>query len=390
MLENGEVRITKRGVDRVRRGHVWVYRSDIKNADAIEPGSVVRVRDERERIVGKAFYSSKSQIALRFLCRDDAKVDAEFFRRKLAAADTYRAKIGVDPNLSRRVFSEGDLLPGLIVDRYGEYLVIQSLIQSTDRLQPLLKDLLMERYRPKSIVVRNDNRVRELEGLELRQEIIGEPVPDPITIVEDGKVINVSLTAGQKTGSYLDQRENHRIAGRLAFGRALDAFCYAGGFALQMSAACKTVEAVDMSASAVELTRTNAAQNGLTNVECIEENVFDFLRRRFSEGARYDTIVLDPPAFAKNKESLAGALRGYKEVNNRAMRLLRPGGILITCSCSHHMTEPLFAEMLAEAANDAGCWLRVVDRRTQAPDHPILMSVPETLYLKCFVLQVLY
>ena len=390
MLENGEVRITKRGVDRVRRGHVWVYRSDIKNADAIEPGSIVRVRDERERVVGKAFYSSKSQIALRFLCRDDTKIDAEFFRRKLAAADTYRAKIGVDPNLSRRVFSEGDLLPGLIVDRYGEYLVIQSLIQSTDRLQPLLKDLLVERYRPKSVVVRNDNRVRELEGLELRQEIIGEPVPDPITIVEGGKVINVSLTAGQKTGSYLDQRENHRIAGRLAFGRALDAFCYAGGFALQMSAACKTVEAVDMSASAVELTRTNAALNGLTNIECIEENVFDFLRRRFSEGARYDTIVLDPPAFAKNKESLAGALRGYKEVNNRAMRLLRPGGILITCSCSHHVAEPIFAEMLAEAANDAGCWLRVVDRRTQAPDHPILMSVPETLYLKCFILQVLY
>ena len=390
MLENGEVRINKRGVDRIRRGHVWVYRSDIKNADAIEPGSIVRVRDERERVVGKAFYSSKSQIALRFLCRDDTKIDAEFFRRKLAAADTYRAKIGVDPNLSRRVFSEGDLLPGLIVDRYGEYLVIQSLIQSTDRLQPLLKDLLVERYRPKSVVVRNDNRVRELEGLELRQEIIGEPVPDPITIVEDGKVINVSLTAGQKTGSYLDQRENHRIAGRLAFGRALDAFCYAGGFALQMSAACQTVEAVDMSASAVELTRTNAAQNGLTNIECIDENVFDFLRRRFSEGARYDTIVLDPPAFAKNKESLPGALRGYKEVNNRAMRLLRPGGILITCSCSHHVTEPLFAEMLAEAANDAGCWLRVVDRRTQAPDHPILMSVPETLYLKCFIVQVLY
>jgi Predicted SAM-dependent methyltransferases len=390
VLENGEVRINKRGVDRIRRGHVWVYRSDIKNADAIEPGSIVRVRDERERVVGKAFYSSKSQIALRFLCRDDTKIDAEFFRRKLAAADTYRAKIGVDPNLSRRVFSEGDLLPGLIVDRYGEYLVIQSLIQSTDRLQPLLKDLLVERYRPKSVVVRNDNRVRELEGLELRQEIIGEPVPDPITIVEDGKVINISLTAGQKTGSYLDQRENHRIAGRLAFGRALDAFCYAGGFALQMSAACQTVEAVDMSASAVELTRTNAAQNGLTNIECIDENVFDFLRRRFSEGARYDTIVLDPPAFAKNKESLPGALRGYKEVNNRAMRLLRPGGILITCSCSHHVTEPLFAEMLAEAANDAGCWLRVVDRRTQAPDHPILMSVPETLYLKCFIVQVLY
>jgi 23S rRNA (cytosine1962-C5)-methyltransferase len=390
VLENGEVRIAKRGADRIRRGHLWVYRSDIKNADALEPGSVVRVRDERERIVGKAFYSSKSQIALRFLCRDDTKIDEEFFRRRLAAADTYRARAGIDPKLSRRIFSEGDLLPGLIVDRYGEYLVIQSLIQSTDRLEPLLKNLLVERYQPKSILVRNDNRVRELEGLELRQEIIGEPIPDPLTIFEDNKAISVSLTTGQKTGSYLDQRDNHRIAGRLAFGRALDAFCYAGGFALHMSAACDTVEAVDISTAAVDLARANAARNGLTNMECIEENVFDFLRRRFSEGVRYDTIVLDPPAFAKNKESLVGAIRGYKEVNNRAMRLLRSGGILITCSCSHHLSEAIFAEMLAEAANDAGCWLRVLDRRTQAPDHPILMSVPETLYLKCFVLQVLY
>jgi 23S rRNA (cytosine1962-C5)-methyltransferase len=390
VLENGELRIAKRGVDRIRRGHLWVYRSDIKNADAVEPGAIVRVRDERERIVGKAFYSSKSQIALRFLCRDDTKIDAEFFRQRLAAADTYRARAGVDSALSRRVFSEGDLLPGLIVDRYGEYLVVQSLIQSTDRLQPLLRDLLVERYQPKSLLVRNDNRVRELEGLELRQEIVGEPIPDPITIFEDDKAISVSLTSGQKTGAYLDQRENHRVAGRLAFGRALDAFCYAGGFALHMSAACEAVEAVDISTAAVELARANAARNGLTNIQCIEENVFDFLRRRFSEGARYDTIVLDPPAFAKNKESLAAALRGYKEVNNRAMRLLRSGGILITCSCSHHVTEPIFAEMLAEAANDAGCWLRVLDRRTQAVDHPILMLVPETLYLKCFILQVIY
>jgi 23S rRNA (cytosine1962-C5)-methyltransferase len=384
--------IRKRGADRIRRGHLWVYRSDIINTEDAKPGSIVAVRDERGTALGMAFYSSKSQIALRFLVKGTAAIeidiDSTFFRRRLDQADQLRERLGIDPVLSRRIYSEGDLLPGLMVDRYNDVLVVQSLIQSTDALQPVITELLTERYHPRSILFRNDSRVRELEGLELKQEVVGEALPETIVVDEDGKKLGVSLTGGQKTGSYLDQRENHRAARRYARGRALDAFTYAGGFAVQIAEKCDEVQAVDMSATAVDFARANAERNGLKNIECIEANAFDFLRERYKEGDRYDTIILDPPAFAKNKESLEGALRGYKEINNRAMRLLRPGGILITCSCSHHVTEPLFAEMLADAAKDAGCWTRVLERRVQASDHPILLSVPETLYLKCFILQV--
>jgi len=390
VFESGEVVIRKRGVDRIRRGHLWVYRSDIADAGHAIPGAVVRLRAERGPVIGKAFYSSKSQIAIRLLTKADIPIDEAFFDARLAAADALRERLRIDPLLSRRVFSEGDLLPGLVVDRYGDALVVQSLIQSTDRLLPLFQDLLLRRYRPKSILIRNDSRVRELEGLELKQEIIGEAVPDPLWVDEDGKILAVPLSAGQKTGSYLDQRDNHRAARFYASGRALDAFTYTGGFALQIAERCDQVEAVDISSSALELGRTNAERNGVRNVEFIEANAFDFLRQRSAEGMKYDTIVLDPPAFAKNKESLEGALRGYKEINNRAMRLLKPGGILITCSCSHHVSEPIFAEMLADAAKDAGCWLRILERRMQSADHPVLMAVPETLYLKCFIAQILY
>jgi 23S rRNA (cytosine1962-C5)-methyltransferase len=383
--------IRKRGADRVRRGHLWVYRSDIINNEDAKPGSVVEVRDERGTVLGKAFYSSKSQIALRFLTRGHgagAAIDETFFRHRFEQADRLRERLGIDPMLSRRLYSEGDLVPGLIVDRYNDRLVVQSLIQATDALQPVFTEMLREHYQPRSILFRNDSRVRELEGLELKQAVVGEPLPEMLVVHEDGKEIALSLIAGQKTGSYLDQRENHRAAKRYARGEALDAFTYAGGFAIQIAEVCERVQAVDISGAAVEMTRGNAERNGLRNIEAIEANVFDFLREAYKEGRKYDTIVLDPPAFAKNKESLEGALRGYKEINNRAMRLLRPGGVLITCSCSHHVTEGIFAEMLAEAARDAGCWIRVLERRVQAADHPILLSVPETLYLKCFILQI--
>ena len=389
-MENGHVVIRKRGADRIRRGHLWVYRSDIVNATDAPAGGIVEVREERGNFAGKAFYSSKSQIALRFLTRAEAPVNEDFFRQRFAAADRLRERLGVDPQLSRRIYSEGDLLPGLVVDRYAERLVVQSLIQSTDALQPLFTSILQDRYRPRSILLRNDSRVRELEGLELRQEVIGDPVPDVMLVNDDGKKAAISLASGQKTGAYLDQRENRRAARRYAHGRALDAFGYAGGFALQISDVCEEVEVVDISKAAVEIAQSNAARNGITNIQCLEANVFDFLRERHSEGVRYDTIVLDPPAFAKNKESLEGALRGYKEINNRAMRLLRPGGVLITCSCSHHVSEGLFAEMLADAANDAHVWVRVLERRIQSSDHPVLLTVPETLYLKCFILEILH
>ena len=388
-METGQVVIRKRGADRLRRGHLWVYRSDVLDDTQVQPGDVVTVREERGTIVGKAFFSSRSQIALRLLTRQDVPIDVEFFRRRFAAADHLRERLGVDPWLSRRIYSEGDLLPGLIIDRYDDRFVVQSLIQATDRIQPLVTTLLTERYQPRSILFRNDIKVRELEGLELQQELIGEALPETITLNEDGRQIAISMAAGQKTGSYLDQRDNRRAARRYARGRALDAFSYVGGFSIHISDLCDRVEAVDISASAIELARSNAQRNSFSNIECIEANVFDFLRERHKEGAQYDTIILDPPAFAKNKESLGGALRGYKEINNRAMRLLRPGGILITCSCSYHVTEGLFAEMLANAANDAGRWIRVLERRIQSVDHPVLLTVPETLYLKCFVLEIL-
>lgn len=386
-MENGSVVIRKRGAERIQRGHLWVYRTDIANADAA-PGSIVSVRNERGVVLGKAFYSSKSQIALRFLARGNVPIDESFFLGRFELADRLREEIGVDPFLSRRVYSEGDFLPGLIIDRYQDRLVVQSLIQGTDKIQPFITEILRQRY--PSILFRNDSRVRELEGLELKQEVVGEPIPETLIVDEDGKKVALSLTAGQKTGSYLDQRDNHQAARRYARGHALDAFTYAGGFALQISDVCDRVEAVDISTGAVEMVRANAERNGLTNIEAIEANAFDYLRDQHKQGNRYDTIILDPPAFAKSKESLEGALRGYKEINNRAMRLLRSGGILITCSCSHHVTEGLFAEMLADAAKDAGCWARVLERRFQSRDHPILLTVPETLYLKCFILEIRY
>jgi 23S rRNA (cytosine1962-C5)-methyltransferase len=392
-LEEGEVRIRKRGAARVRSGHLWVYRSDILEVKDVPAGAITVVRDEQHAVVGKAFYSTQSQIALRFLVRGDVVIDEAFFRRRFEEADSLRSRLGVDPRVSRRIYSEGDFLPGLIVDRYGEFLVVQSLTQGADRFQPRFTSILQDVYHPRSIIIRNDSKVRELEGLPLVQSWIGQEPPQSVVVDEDGKQIEIPLASGQKTGSYLDQRENHRAARRYARGRALDGFCYGGGFALQLADVCNHVEAVDSSSPAVQLAQSNAERNGLRNVTCIEGNVFDFLRERSAStrtAERYDTIVLDPPAFARNKESLEGALRGYKEINHRAMRLLKDGGTLVTCSCSYHVHEGLFAEMLAEAARDAGCWLRVLERRIQSSDHPVLMAVPETLYLKCFILEVRY
>jgi 23S rRNA (cytosine1962-C5)-methyltransferase len=391
-LETGEVRIRRHGADRIRGGHLWVYRSDVVDPGPdVSPGAIVSVRDERGSAIGKALYSSKSQIALRFLTRGSAAnvaINEAFIRYRINAADQYRNRLGIDPKLSRRIYSEGDFLPGLIVDRYDETLVVQNLCQAIDKLEPLITSLLQDQYQPKSIVFRNEARVRELEGLPVEQHTVGNSVSDTIVLDDDGKKFEVSLLTGQKTGMYLDQRENHRAARRYAHGKALDGCTYGGGFALKIADVCKTVEAVDISAANVRNTEANVRRNGIDNIQCIEENIFDYLRKASGEGRKYDTIILDPPAFAKSKESLDNSIRGYKEINNRAMRILKDGGILITCTCSHHVSEPIFAEMLAEAAQDAGCWARVIERRIQAPDHPVLLTVPETLYLKCFILEI--
>ncbi|HXX71095.1 MAG TPA: class I SAM-dependent rRNA methyltransferase [Candidatus Acidoferrum sp.] len=382
------VTISLRGVDRLRSGHLWVYRSDVAAA-AAEPGAVVRLQDERGRFQGRAFYSDKSQIAVRLLTREDVAVDRAFFAARLEQADAYRRLVVENSDAYRVVYSEGDLLPSLIVDRYGDYLVLQTLSQATDRLKSLLVEILVEILSPKGIIERNDPRVRRLEGLEQRVSVLYGDVPPEILAKQNGVLFAQRLAKGQKTGSFLDQRENHWAARRYASGRVLDCFCYEGGFALTVADRASHVEGIDIAPEAIQAAEQNRELNHLSNARFRERNAFDVLREYDQEGRRFQMVILDPPAFAKNRDSLPAACRGYKEINRRALKLLEPGGFLVTCSCSYHVSEALFLQILAEAANDAGKKTAVVERRAQAQDHPILLTVPETHYLKCIIIRAL-
>lgn len=380
--------ISPRGVERIRGGHLWIYRSDVRSADA-EPGAIVRLTDERGRYQGRAFYSDKSQIAIRLLTREDVAVDRDFFRRRLEQAVAYRKVVTENTDAWRVVYSEADQLPSLIVDRYGDYLVMQTLSQGTERHKELLVGLLNEIYAPKGILERNDPRVRLLEGLDQRVSVLSGEVPDEIVARENGIAFAYDLKKAQKTGSFLDQRENHLAARTYASGEVLDCFSYQGGFALTVADHCGHVESTDMAPAAVAAARRNQEINGMHNVSFREGNSFDILKEYDDADRRFDMVVLDPPAFAKNRDSIEAAHRGYKEINLRALKLLKPGGFLLTCSCSYHISEALFLQILAEAANDARKAVTVVDRRTQAKDHPILLTMPETHYLKCLILSVL-
>ena len=381
-----EVAISSRGEARVRHGHPWIYRSDIVDADAAA-GDVVRVLGPHRRPLGRALFSDQSQIVLRMVTRDDRDVDEAFWRTRLAAAIAFRERLGIDASAWRLVHGEGDLLPSLVVDRYAEVLVVQTLSQGTERLLPVFARLLMELTGAAGVLERNDPRVRALEGLDQRVSVVAGAVPDLVQVHEGPVEYEIDLRHAQKTGLFLDQRENHAAAAGYARGRLLDAFSYHGGFALPMAAACSRVEALDVSAPAVEQLRANAARNRLPHVDAREANAFDELRRLDKSGARFDTVVLDPPAFAKNKASLTKALAGYKEINLRALRLLEPAGVLVTCTCSYHVGDALFAEVVHEAAVDAGCQVSVVERRTQGRDHPVLLGVPETQYMTCLILR---
>src|SRR5215207_7658812 len=386
-MSQAQVTITRRGVERARGGHLWIYRSDVRDAGGAEGGAVVRVRDERGRPVGQALYSDRSEIALRLLTSRDEAVDREWWRGRLRAAAGRRAGLERDAEAFRLVYSEGDLAPSLIVDRYADVLVLQTLSQGTDALKSLFTELLVEEFAPRSIVERNDVRVRGLEGLPLQAGVLHGEEPGELEVEQHGVRFRVAPLGGQKTGAFLDQRENHLAARAYARGRALDCFTFNGGFALSIAGVCESVTGLDISAEAVAASRRNAELNGASNVEFREANVFDALHELESAGERFDTIVLDPPAFAKNRASVAAAARGYKEINLRALKMLAPGGHLVTCTCSYHMTEPLFLEVLADAARDAHRRVQLVERRTQAQDHPVLVGVPETLYLKCAVLR---
>ena len=382
------ITVNKRGANRIRKGHLWIYRSDVIDVNDASGGSVVTVRDQQGNFVGQALFSDASEITLRLLTLADEPIDREWWRKRILAAAARRQPIDPETNAYRVVYSEGDLIPSLIIDRYDDVFVMQNLSQGTEAVKSLLVELLVEEFAPRAVIERNDVKVRSLEGLELATGLLYGSAPDELEILQQGIRFLVAPLAGQKTGSFLDQRENRLAARKLAHGRALDCFTFNGAFALHLAGVCETVTGIDISADAIAIAQQNAELNQISNVEFREANVFDALRELEQAGERFDTIVLDPPAFAKNRASVKPAARGYKEINLRALKLLNPGGVLVTCTCSYHMSEEMFLGLLAEAANDARRRVQIVEKRTQSSDHPILLGMPETYYLKCVLLRV--
>jgi len=392
-LAEPSVRLSSRGVARLQARHPWVYRSDIDitGANDIPPGSVVRVHDVRGKFLGTALYSSSSQIAIRMISHGSVADLPALVAERIRAAVAYRKENDLvsDTDACRIVFSEADFLPGLIVDRYRDVVTVQILTQAMDAapVREAIVKTLREELQPAGIVERVEARIRELEQLPPRASglLWGDKTSTEVTM--NGVRFHYDGLEGQKTGAFLDQRENYAAAARYAHGEALDAFCYQGGFALHLAAKCSSVTGVDSSLPALEMAEKNAALNG-RELEWIEANAFDLLRDYAAANRRYDTIVLDPPAFAKTKRDLEKALGGYKELNLRAMKMLGPGGILVTCCCSFHVSPADFLGVLAAAAQDAHKSLRVIENRGAAKDHPILLNVPETRYLQCVILSV--
>jgi 23S rRNA (cytosine1962-C5)-methyltransferase len=380
------VRISRRGAKRLQGGHVWVYRSDIISADGAAPGAAVSVTDERGKFLGTALYSSSSQIAIRMISSHAVDDLARLLRDRIQGAISFRERVVRDTDAYRVIFSEADFLPGLIVDRYNDLLSIQALTQAMDAepARGVIVAELSERLKPAAIAERVDPRIRDLEQLPARPSglIHGEKTSTVVTM--NGVRFHYAALEGQKTGSFLDQRENYAAAAHFAHGEALDVFCYQGGFALHLASSCSKVTGVESSRPALEVADRNASLNG-RDIEWVEANAFDLLRDYADAGRRYDTVVLDPPAFAKSKSNLETALRGYKELNLRALKMLRPGGILVSCCCSYHVSPAQYLDVLRISAQDVHRNLRIVENRGQAKDHPILLNVPETEYLKCIV-----
>ena len=378
--------ISARGEERLRCGHPWIYRADVGDVHA-SAGDPVVVRSPRGQALGLALFSDRSQIAIRMLAHGSIDRDpVALVRSRIEAAIRFRESLAIDATAYRLIHGEADQLPSLIVDRYGDCLVVQALSQGMDRLVPQVVAALDDLLHPRGILARNDPRARLLEGLEQRVDVLAGEVPDRVSVTETGIEYDVDLRRGQKTGLFLDQRENRAAAAQYARGRLLDCFSYQGGFALVLGRRCQETIAFDVSEDAVARIRQNAARNGVA-VDARVGNVFDELRGLERLRERFDTIVLDPPAFAKNKAAAEKARSGYKEINLRALKLLNPGGTLVTCSCSYHVNETAFAGILQEAAADAQAHVTVIEKRMQGRDHPVLLAVPETYYLKCFILR---
>lgn len=390
------VTVSPRGASRLKDEHVWVYRSDIVSATDVPPGSIVTVADHRGQILGTALYSSSSQIAIRLISREAVADFSALLRQRIGDAIAYRERIVRDTNAYRVIFSEADFLPGFIVDRYNDILSVQILTQAMDAesVRVTLISELTVKLQPASIIERVDPKIRQLEELPPRATVPLQGEKTSTIFIVNGVQFLFDSLEGQKTGAFLDQRENYAAAAQYAHGDALDVFCYQGGFALHMAPHCSHVTGVDSSRPALEVADRNAELNRAQiedkEIEWMEANAFDLLKDYAASGQRYDTVVLDPPAFAKSKRDLDAAMRGYKELNLRALKMLRPGGTLISCSCSYHVSQADFIEMLAAAARDARRTLRLVEVRGQAKDHPVLLNVPETAYLKCVIANVSY
>src|SRR5579864_5151266 len=397
------VLISRRGADRLRAGHVWVYRSDVVEAEGVQPGAVVLVQEKTGSsaatslnknvqatraavILGSAFYSTASEIAIRMISRKPVGDLEQLVRERVRAAVTYRERFVQDTNAYRVVFSEGDFLPGLIVDRYNDVLSFQVLTQAMDseEMRSAFLSELQSAVSPAAIVERVDPRVRRLEQLPERESGLISGSKSATEFEMNGVRFVFKALGGQKTGAFLDQRENYSAAAQYARGEALDVFCYQGGFGLHLARSCEKVSGVDSSRPALEIAEQNAALNG-REIEWIEANAFDLLRDYSDAGRQYDCIVLDPPAFAKSRRDLPTALRGYKELNLRALKMLRPSGILVTCSCSYHVGVSDLLEVLSSAAQDSHRILRVLENRGAAKDHPSVLGIPETAYLKCVI-----
>jgi 23S rRNA (cytosine1962-C5)-methyltransferase len=379
-----DVRVNQKAADRVASGHPWIYSSDVTERGGAEPGSAVRVLDPRGCLLGTAHYSSSSQIALRMLSSGAIAVDGALYLERLRAAEAHRRDVVHDTDAYRVAHGEADFLPALVVDRYADCLVMQTLSQGMDRDKRVIAGCLRELFFPRAIVARNDASVRSKETLALETLLLDGEDPGEIAVHMNGLTFYADLLRGQKTGIFLDQRENYAAVARYGSDRALDCFTSTGGFAMHLAARCESVRAIDSSAGVLDRARRNAAANAIGNIDFLQADVFDYLA---ASRERFHLIVLDPPAFAKSRQAIEGAARGYKEINYRAIKLLQRGGILVSCSCSHHVTEAMLLEIIAEASLDAGRPLRVLERRTQAQDHPVLLTVPETHYLKCVILQ---
>lgn len=379
--------------ERMAAGHPWVFQGEVNKVHGdFSPGDIVTVVDGRGQFMGKGYINPRSQILVRMLTKHDVTIDKAFFRRRLEKAWAHRQRLLPDTTACRVVFGEADFVPGLIVDKFGDILVIQSLALGIDRWLGDIVEMLDEILQPRGIYERNDVPVRELEGLEQRKGYLRGEFDPRLVIPENGLNVVVDVANGQKTGYFLDQRDNRRAVRAYAKGaRVLDCFSNVGGFALNaLAGGAREVIAVDASGEALAAVKENAELNGMADqIQVREGNAFDILRQFEAAQEKFDVIVLDPPAFAKNKASLEGAVRGYKEINLRALRMIPEGGFLVTCSCSYHMGSELFKAVVADAAHDARRRLRLIEERAQGVDHPIVVGYEESHYLKCHIYEVI-